>query len=153
MPLSCSQRMHAHPRHRLLVLMQDFSLLLSLLLLFLVFSLLLLCLVFSLVLPLASQHTDILNISVSVSISFQTEPFFFYLCVYLVTSHFFPSLYMIGHLSLPHNPCVSPQGPCNCQTEGALFSPYFTWAPVASGSDHTFLFETHPKLLSGKFLC
>ena len=73
------------------------SLLLSLLLLCLVFSFPLLCLVFSPVLPCASQHTDIFNISASVSIPFQTEPIFFYLlCVYWATSHFFPSLCTIG---------------------------------------------------------
>ena len=87
-----SQLMRAHPHH-LPVLMQDYSLLLSLLLLFLVFSFPLLCLVFSPVLPCASQHTDIFNISASVSIPFQTEPIFFYLLgVYWATSHFFPSL-------------------------------------------------------------
>lgn len=62
------------------------------LLLFLVFP------IFSPALPFSSQHTDVFSeISVSVSISFQTEPtFFYFLCLHLVTSHLFLASVQFG---------------------------------------------------------
>lgn len=63
-----------------------------LLLLFLVFP------TFSPAWPFSSRHTDVFSeISASVSISFQTEPtFFYFLCLHLVTSHFFLASVQFG---------------------------------------------------------
>ena len=104
------------------------------------------------VLLLSSQHRlHQWNLRISFHLFPDWTTFFYFLCLCLVTSYFFPSLCLIWLLSLTHNSCFYPQGPHHCQTERALFSPYFTWSPVASGSDYTLLSKTLHTLLSEIF--
>lgn len=65
-----------------------------------------------------STQTFFNEISISVSISCETEPTFFSsFFLSLVTFRCFPCLCTVWFLSLPHNLCFYPQGPRNGQTE------------------------------------